>query len=450
MRTRLGGIFVGVLLALALAIATPAHATPPDLFGFGARSPGLAMTGASHADNYEAVYLNPANLGSIRRRSFVFGASAGNFDLSLDHRRSPLEPARGTTIGFTLPIPFGDVLQDRLVLGGGFYTPTNVLLRGDVRFPEVPQWSVLGRGQSLALYVALGIDLHGVVDGLQVGVGIAALAALVGDLRVQLDETNSFQSVVETQLLATFSPTVGVRFEQPRGFRANPDAPPEFGVGMTYRHELRADMDLQIVVEDLPVRLPLLTIGGITQYDPGQIVIEGYWRPIPELRIIANVTARLWSAYPGPTRSTSMSSYLMPSVQFSDTFSPRVAVEGTLRHGTVEMALRGGYAFEMSPAPPARMAPQRNPDGTVRMQDGAPVEVPLRILDNDRHVFTLGFGLRAALSAHERLTLDLFGQAHVLADRQHLVALSSSDPSAAPMTTGGLVLVGGWAAGLEF
>jgi long-chain fatty acid transport protein len=100
------------------------------MFGFGARSPGLAMTGASYGDNYEAAYLNPALLGAVRRRSIVFGASVGDFDLRLDGQASPMEAARGTTIGFTLPIPFGDVLQDRLTLGAGFYTPTNVLLRG--------------------------------------------------------------------------------------------------------------------------------------------------------------------------------------------------------------------------------------------------------------------------------------------------------------------------------
>jgi long-chain fatty acid transport protein len=397
------------------------------------------MTGVSFDESYEAVYLNPAVLGSVRRRSIVFAASGGVFDLSLGGQRSPLEPARGTTIGFTLPIPFGDVLQDRLVLGGGFYTPTNVLLRGDVRFPEVPSWSVLGRGQSLALHVGLGFDFHGILDGLQIGVGISALAALVGDLRVQLDETNSFQSVVETQLVATFSPVVGVRFTQP-----------EFGLGLTYHHELRADMDLRIVVEDLPVRLPLLTIGGITQYDPAQLAFEGFWRPVPDLRVIANLTARFWSSYPGPTRPTSESSYLLPDVQFSTTFSPRVAVEGTLRHGTVEMQLRGGYAFEMTPAPNARMAAHRNPDGTPRLEGGSPVLVPLRLVDNDRHVLTIGLGLAAALSPRERLTLDVFGQAHFLADRTHSIALSSTDPAAPPMTSGGAVWVGGWAAGLEF
>ncbi len=441
-----------VLAALLVSILRPesAHATPPDLFGFGARSPGLAMTGASHDETYEAAYLNPANLASQRRRSIQFGASAGALELRIDGARSRLEPARGTTIGFTLPLPFGDVLEDRLTLGGGFYTPVNVLMRGDVRFAEIPQWSVLDRSQSLALFVGLGLDLHGVVDGLQLGVGVAALAALVGDLHVQLDETNTFQSVVETQLVATFAPIVGVRFEQPPSMRSSAQAPAQFGIGVVYRHELRADMDLTITITDLPVRLPVLTIGGITQYDPSQVTLEGYFRPIPELRLIANLTTRFWSTYPGPATATSLSSLRAPAPEFQDTFSPRLAIEGTLRDGSVELTLRGGYAWEMSPAPPARMAAQRERSGEPHVVGGAVVQVPTRLLDADRHIITLGLGLAANVTAHERLVLDVFGQAHILADRTHLVGASSDDPSAAPLTTSGFILVGGWSAGLEF
>jgi long-chain fatty acid transport protein len=409
------------------------------MFGFGARSPGLAMTGASYGDNYEAAYLNPALLGAVRRRSIVFGASVGDFDLRLDGQSSPMEAARGTTIGFTLPIPFGDVLQDRLTLGAGFYTPTNVLLRGDVRYVDVPQWSVLSRSQSLSLHVGLGFDFHDIVDGLRIGVGVSAMAALIGDLTVSLDETRMFQSVVETQLLVTFAPTFGASYEQP-----------EYGFGLVYRHELRADMNLNIVTMDLPVMLPLLTIGGVIQYDPGQIVAEGYWRPVPDVRLIANLTTRLWANYPGPTRSTSASSWVPPTTDFQNTFSPRIAVEGTLHEGDITMQLRAGYAYEMTPAPQARMAAQRNPDGTPRMSGDAQVLVPLRLIDNDRHIATVGVGARLRLSATESVTFDAYGQGHFLADRTHAVARASSDPTEAAMVSSGMVLTGGWALGLEF
>ena len=437
---RCGTQIASALVAVAaLATASTAEATPPDLFGFGGRSPGLAMTGASYADNYEAAYLNPALLGGVRQRSIVFGASVGDFDLHIDGQNAPMEAARGTSIGFTLPIPFGDVLQDRLTLGAGFYTPSNVILRGDVRFVDVPQWTVLSRSQSLSLHVGLGFDFHDIVDGLRIGVGVSAMAALVGDLTVSLDETRMFQSVVETQLLVTFAPTVGASYEQP-----------EYGFGVVYRHELRADMNLNIVVMDLPVELPVLTIGGIIQYDPAQVIVEGYWRPVPDVRLIANLTTRLWGNYPGPTRSTSASSWGPPSPDFQHTVSPRVAIEGTIHEGDVTMQLRAGYAYEMTPAPQARMAQQRNPDGTPRVSGTDPVLVPLRIIDNDRHIATIGFGAKLRITNTESVFFDAYGQAHFLADRTHAIARASSDPVDAAMVTSGMVLAGGWALGLEF
>lgn len=448
MPKRLGALLIAAFFVSALAPAA-ARATPPDLFGFGARSPGLAMTGASHEEGYEAAYLNPANLASQRRRSIQFGASAGGFELQIDGERTSLESVRGTTIGFTIPLPFGDVLEDRLTLGGGFYTPVNVLMRGDVRYAEVPQWAVLDRGQSLALFVGLGVDLHGAVDGLQVGVGVAALAALMGDLHVQLDETNTFQSIVETQLVTAFAPIVGVRFEQPQSLRPSRESPAEFGIGVTYHHELRADMDLHITITDLPVRLPVLTIGGVTQYDPAQLVLEAYYRPIPELRLIANLTTRFWSGYPGPATATSLSSLRAPAPEFQDTFSPRVAIEAHFEDALFDLTLRGGYAWEMTPAPPARLGAQREQSGATRLVDGAPVLVPTRLLDADRHVLTLGLGVGARLSEEHRLLLDAFAQAHVLADRTHQIPLVDA-AGAAPLTTSGFILVAGWSAGLEF
>jgi len=199
-----------VLSALLWAsLAGTAAASPPDLFGFGQRTAGLAMTGTSYETSYEAVFSNPAGLGAGRTRNLTFGFTGGGYQLQVDGIDSPLTPPRGIVIGFALPLPFGDILEDRLVFGGGFYTPAEVLLRGNIRFPQAIQWSVLERAQVVAVMVGLGVDLHGVVDGLQLGFGVNALASVFGELSVRLDETNSFSSVVETQLLTSFAPTAG-------------------------------------------------------------------------------------------------------------------------------------------------------------------------------------------------------------------------------------------------
>lgn len=420
------------LLAALTCIAGTAHASPQDLFGYGGRTPGLAMTGTSYAEGYEAVYANPAGLAPVRRRGLILGAHGAGYQVNLDGERQILEPARGMSIGFHLPLPFGDVLQDRLVFGGAFFTPAAALMLGRVQFPEVPQFTVLDRGQVLAIQVGLGVDLHGLVDGLSLGVGVSALADVVGQLDVRLDETNAFSSVVETQLLTAFAPIVGVRY-----------ARPEWGVGVTYRHELAAHMDLQIRTADLPLTLPTLTVGGVVQYDPTTLLVEGYYRPIPDLMVVLNLTTRFWDAFPGAQIPTTEMGRNAPAPGFSITPSPRVAVEGTFRDPNFELALRGGYAYEPTPAPAARIGLRRN-------AMGAPVpgtETPLRILDNDRHILTAGAGWTIRLGERERLILDLYGQVHILAPRTHEIGQTDTAP---PMVTDGYVLAAGWTLGLEF
>ena len=103
------------VLLLALVLAAPAlapevaHATPQDLMGFGGRSPGLGMTGASYSDSFESAYTNPAGLGRNQRMELMVGATGGMFRLQLDNRDYPLDASQGMTIGFQLPLPGGRI-----------------------------------------------------------------------------------------------------------------------------------------------------------------------------------------------------------------------------------------------------------------------------------------------------------------------------------------------------
>lgn len=432
-------LLVVTLLAWGSLVGT-ASASPPDLFGFGGRTAGLAMTGTSYATGYEGVFANPAGLGATRRRNLTIGFTGGGYQLEIDGEDYPLTPARGMVIGFALPLPFGDVLEDRLVFGGGFYTPAEVLLRGNIRFPQAIQWSVLDRAQVVSVMVGLGIDLHGVVDGLQVGFGVGALANVFGELSVRLDETNSFSSVVETQLVTSFAPIIGVRYEHPSGS----EAPSEWGLGLTYRHENVSRFELNITTADLPIVLPVLTVGGVVQYDPPTLLAEGFWRPIPELMLVLNLTTRFWSAYPGVQIPTTRMGLDAPAPEFSIRPSPRVAAEYTVQDDDFALALRAGYAFEPTPARPARVAPRRTAGGDPVPDD----RVPLRMIDNHRHVLTAGLGWTIKLGEHgESIVLDVNGQLHLLQDRTHVIGRTDGDP---PMVTSGFVGQAGWTVGAHF
>lgn len=407
--------FVAFALALSsLLTAGVASASPQDLFGLGARSSAMAATGVAFSDTWESVYLNPAGLARARQKSVSFGVVLGGFDLQLDDERFALDTITSTTIGAVLPLPFGGVLQDRLALGIGFYTPTNVMITGSIGFPDVPQFLVLNRAQSTAINVSLGFDFHDWVEGLRIGLGVSALGSFAGSVVAGLDATGRFGSTVETQVIASFAPIVGAQYDYD-----------DFSFGFTYRGLIQSKFVFNVVAMDLPVTVPVIAIGGIAQYDPHTFAAEVAWRPMPDLRLVLGASYKLWGDYPGPTTRTSASSDDPPPVNFHNTLTPRAAGEYTITRRNVSVAFRLGYAYDPTPAPRAR--------------------AEARYLDNDRHTVSGGVGLTYRFTDRIHLTLDGFAQAGVLAARTHD---APQDGRTENMRTEGAVYVGGWQAGV--
>ncbi len=432
---------VSAVAALAVSLwilPNVARATPQDLFGYGARGQALGMTGTSYADNFEATYWNPAGLSRAKRQGIFMGLQGQVMDVRLDGSRFPVENGRGMIIGFHLPVPFGGGLKDRLVLGTAFFTPMDALVRTDVRFNEVAQFPILDRTQATAVQIGLGVNLNDVMPGLRAGVSASVIASVVGDLFIQLDDTNAFSTIVESELTATYAPSLGLTLDRE-----------DHGFGLVYRHRLDGRLDLNVMSKDLPVTVPDLSVSGIVHYDPGAIMAEAYWKPNPNTRWIAHMTTRLWQHYPGAQARTSASSNLMPDPKFRPTVSPRIAVEQTqpTADERVQLQLRAGYALEPTPAPPAKLAPLRAPDGSNATEGREVLLEPLRYFDNVRHVLTGGMGVKYDISTEHTLFFDVFGQFHWLQPRKHGVGETNADPG---QRSSGVILGGGWTMGIEF
>jgi hypothetical protein len=218
-----------------------------------------------------------------------------------------------------------------------------------------------------------------------------------------------------------------------------------WGIGLTYRHQLAAHMALDIRTADLPIELPVLTVGGVVQYDPPTLIAEGFFRPLPDLMLVANLTTRFWEAFPGAQIATTSTGRIAPAPNFKNWPSPRIAAEGTFHDRNFTIAVRGGYAYEHTPSPPARYAERRATNGDPIAND----VVAFRVLDNDRHILTLGAGWTIHLGRRgERLVLDLYGQLHILSPRTH--SIGRTEVSTEPLVTEGFVLAGGWTLGVEF
>ena len=385
-----------------MCAAARAEASPQDLFGYGARPVSMGGTGAAFADDFSAVHANPAGLSRLRARSLTLGYVGTAFWLDVADRHFPADTGSATMIGLGLPIPFGGALRDRVALGLGFFTPTNVIVRGRITRAETPQFGILpDRVQTIALQIGLGVALPA---GFRVGGGVMAMAGLTGTVLVAADASGRSSSRIDDQLVATYAPVLGVQWE--RG---------DWRFGATYRGALVANFLVSIEARDLGINLPIFNISGVAQYDPAQVQVEAAWQHRGWTAALG-VTGKQWSAYPGPAAATTDNSPAPPPPEFSNTVVARLGVEHrwSWTDGT-HVALRGGYFYEPTPAPAGTAA--------------------RAYLDNDRHVFAAGLSI-GATAAGTRYTVDLFSQTHWLAPRDAATATGSASHGGALLHIG--------------
>jgi hypothetical protein len=411
------------LVGAACVFATSsAQASPQDAFGFGPRSVALAGAGAALGGGYESVWANPALLSLRRERELSLGFQGIK---PVGKAEGPGMPGhvrqdgvRGTLIGAVLPVPFGGILRDRVTLGMGFFTPTDVVVRGRVLYPEKPQFPLLAdRFYTVALQAGMGIH---VFRGLRVGVGVSALAAIAGTALVATDTSGQVGTKVDDQLVTSYAPIIGASYEHGN-----------YRVGVTYRGRLEARFAVLIEVRDLgSLEVPPLEIAGLAQFDPTQIQAE-IARVRGPLRAALGATWKQWSAYPGAPEATvrcppdipTCGALQTPSPGFVNTLVLRVAGELDVTRSPSHVGtVRGGLVYEPTPVP---------------VQSSTS-----NLFDSSRAGLAAGFSidLRAPLPP---VRVESFAQYHHLFERAH------SKP-AGTVTSSGSILVGGVAGTVRF
>lgn len=398
------------LALAALATTRAASGSPQDLFAYGPRPFAMGGTGAAFVTDVSSVHANPAGLSGLRERTFTLGLAGAAFALEQGGQHFAADSLAGTIIGVGLPLPFGGALRDRIGVGVGFFTPTNIIVRGRILRPETPQFVLLpDRVQSVTLQFGMGVRLPA---GFSVGVGVMALAGLTGTVLVTTDATGRAGSAIDTQLTATYAPVAGVRFQRGR-WRA----------AAVYRGALEASFGVSITATGLGVEIPTLDISGVAQYDPAQVHLEGAWETTL-WTLSLGLTGKAWGAWEGPARATTPNSPAPPSPDLRHTLVPRVGVERrwTWDDGSA-LALRGGAFFEPSPAPLATPARQ--------------------YLDNHRLAVSAGLSM-SVTAAGTRYTAELFAQVH------HLFSRTAPSTTGAPTSYGGNAALVGTTATVSF
>lgn len=373
----------------------------------------MGATGAAHAKGYETAYHNPALASTIRENKLTLGYGAAVFSLAARGDGLPgrvsQAPAKGYFIGADVPIPFGGRLADRVGVALAFFTPTDVVVRGRVLYPERTQFPILAdRAQSVTIRGGLGVDIG---YGLRAGVGFAALAEIVGGVVVATDASGRVGTRVEEQLVATYAPTFGLAYDLP--FE-------HLRVGATFRGTL--DGRFSVIVDGSKLSsltIPQFNISGIAQYDPAQVALE-------IARVEANNVLSLqavykrWRDFPGILEPSVVCSeggvgacgLAPPAIPWQDTFVVRIGAEqGVELSPSVVLRGRGGAFFETSPLPSSVPG-----SDAFELASKTVVAVPTRYFDSSRFAITTGAGV--ALSRPlPPIDIDVFAQYHHLLPR---------------------------------
>lgn len=406
----------------ALLASAEADASPEDLFGYGARTGAMGATGVSHAGGAEAAWHNPALASTIRENKLTLGYGGAVFALDAVGSGLPgrlsTAPAKGVFIGADLPIPFGGNLRDRVGVALAFYTPSDVIVRGRVLYPEKTQFPLLGdRAQSLTVRGGLGVDIGW---GIKVGVGFAALAEIVGTVVAATDVTGRVGTRVEDQLVATYAPILGATYDLPGSLR----------VGLTYRGTLDARFSILVDGTKLSsLAIPLFNISGLAQYDPAQAAFE--LARVEKLNVLAvQLVYKRWSDFPGILEPTVVCSeggagacgLAPPMIEWRDTIAVRIGAEQGFEIARgVTLRGRGGAFVETSALPSSLPGSE-----AFDIPSKSVVPVPTRYFDSTRVALTTGAGLSLE-NPLPPIDLDVFAQYHILLPRDVTTAAGTSE-----------------------
>jgi long-chain fatty acid transport protein len=440
---------LAVWIALVVpALGARASAQAPDLVGFGAR--GAALGGAVSGDvqGGAANYYNPAGIVRGDRVALEFGYFRTIGEFEINGYDSGIDSVSGLLVGAAIP---GEIGPLRFAFGVGLHLPDGRVSRSRTLPREQPRWEFYDNRPHRA-YIAANVAIRP-LDWLLIGGGIGFQArsanelTLRGELHALAPETSTFLEHEANVSLRTLRfPIAGIQI-----------LPHErVSIGLAYRGQIGILNDLDAAVrgsitgvgEPIPAFLSIET-EAVNVFMPHQLSLGVTVDPLDELRIGVELTWVRWSDYrsaigasdvvldldvppalAGIIRVPDMiASTRMVPAEFEDRIVPRLGIEATpLRNDDVTLQGRFGYVFESTPVPEQRQL--------------------TNLVDNDRHAFSLGAGVRftdLAPFIAGALTLDLEAQLSIIPERlteKSTLVTTIGDYRASGMLWNGMVTAG--------
>lgn len=424
-----------LVITLLLAVPSVVFATPPDTYGFGARSNALAGAVTADVGDTSANYYNPAGLvhdGALRIAAWYANSQPL---LEINGERSSVERHGSLNVGLVAPATFGDL---RLAFGLALHLPEQRVARTRSTIVDRPRWEIYDT-RSHRIFLATNLAVQ-VASWLRIGAGIAFQSAskLTLELRGDVNPFNASATRLEHQFRGDLS---SIRYPQ-AGIQIKPHD--RFEIGISFRDEYELSNTIIAIANATISGSATLEFGldtlSVSLYGPRQLATGIAARPVDGLRLSFDLTWYDWSRHPSLialqdiTIETDLMGLGIPDEitalppidpELKDTFVPRVGIEYspliTDRH---QLDLRLGYSYERTPFP---------------AQTGI-----TNFVDGSKH--TLAFGMGIAFTDLEptlpgALHIDVFLQYSRIVPRDHIKD-SLVDPVGDYVAEGHLVQAG--------
>ena len=417
-------------LALWLVVALgTARSNPLDAYGFGARGIGLAGAYTALVDDFSANYYNPAGLAVSGKLRLEFGYAFHQPELRLNGANQRVDASRGFQGGLVLG---GELFDRRIAASVAMHLPDQVVSRIRSLPQQQPRWVLFdNRPQRVVVTTSVAFEL---VKDFFIGAGITFLAnttgtvTITGDVGLADAANTKLLSAVDVDLTSIRYPSFGLQYHRDG-----------WSFGLAWREEFNLRLDIDVVVKgrilnDLANFDPAdpavliedgtltLVSGNNNLFSPRQLAM-GVAYTWDCWTVAVDLSWVQWSRFPPPTATVDISLELDPlpfqippldapiAPRFRDIWIPRFAVEyRAVDAPDMGLTLRGGYAYEPSPAPE---------------QTGL-----TNYVDTDKHTFSFGLSWRLSMlepTLKEPLFLEVGGQlAHHAA--RVMTKVAANDP----------------------
>ncbi len=287
------------LMCIALAMSPVlVRADVFNLYGFGPRAAAMGGAMTAEANDYTAVFYNPALL--VDRKDVNFGAAFQFYrmvptvqskDLAKDLDCTNCTPpdAVGTSVGLLFPL--GGKVKNHLAFGLGVYLPTSVLLRLNAPSSNNPYWYRFhGNPERLQLHLGAGIKI---VEWLKIGLGLEVLADLIGDeanVGVDLFSKQVKRGDINASLATRVGPVFSLHVSPIKRLR----------IGATFRWEMRLNYQIPAKVDLEGIGTLGFVINGVAHYTPHTLAFGAAFDVLENLTIALDGEWQNWSNAPSP------------------------------------------------------------------------------------------------------------------------------------------------------